>query len=230
MLRSADLLGAEGEVEWDLPDWWLGEREDDDDEIIGESLAGIEMPDTDVEIPGDDAGGGGSGPEAEEPGAGGNGPGPGAGGAGAGGGGPGDGDTVAVEANVGGGGPGDGDTSAGSGGSGGEDGDEGVHELDLPSKIGHFAFFLAEFSPVLVGKVVATREVEGRKDVQVHWYTPVNNNLRSSAASVAFGDYCNTRVGYAGDFVLVDAPGGALEACPRSRLGERGWGGGLVQT
>ena len=127
-----------------------------------------------------------------------------------------DGDTVAVEATVGGGGPGDGDTGAGSGGSGGEDGDEGVHELDLPSKIGHFAFFLAEFSPAgscWQGRLRLER-LKGRKDVQVHWYTPVKNNLRSSAASVAFGDYCNTRVGSAGDFVLVDAPGGRSKRVP----------------
>ena len=48
----------------------------------------------------------------------------------------------------------------------------------------------------------------------MHWYTPINNNLRSSAASVAFSDYCNTRVGYAGDFVLVDAPGARSKRVP----------------
>lgn len=112
----------------------------------------------------------------------------------------------------GGGGPGDGDSDGELDGSGGDG-------FDLESKIGHFALFLAESCPVLVGKVVAVREVEGRKDIQVHWYTPVNNTLRSNATSVPFAAYCNTRVAYAGDFVFEDASSGGR----RKRVPDQDW-------
>jgi len=96
----------------------------------------------------------------------------------------------------------------------GERGDGDGDELDLASMVGNFAFFLADSAPVLVGKVLDFREQDGEEEVQVHWYTPVNRSLRDNASTVAFDEYCNTRVAYAADYVFEEVSGVRAKRVP----------------
>ena len=84
----------------------------------------------------------------------------------------------------------------------------------MESKIGCFAFFLADSAPVLVGKVLAFRIVNGQREIRVHWFTPVNQNIRDSASTVPFDAYCNCRIAYAADFKLEPARDGRMRRVP----------------
>lgn len=189
MMRSVNLLGAHGEKDWDLPTCWLPcadegtEDEEPDSGPVGMDVSGdADSVVGSFEEDGDNAGVSNNDDSHNQD------------------------DDEAEE-----GGAEDGlvggmdDVEGGRGEE--EESDDEDEDIDLQEKIGHFAFFLAESCPVLVGKVVDVRELEGRKDVRVHWYTPVNTSLRGAAASVSFAEYCNTRVTFSADYIIEEAGG-----------------------
>ena len=61
---------------------------------------------------------------------------------------------------------------------------------------GHFAFFLADQAPFLVGQITDVRRAEGdgeereaQHEVRIHWWSPATARIRAAAASVSLDTY-----------------------------------------
>lgn len=210
MIKSISLLGAQGDLEWDLPVDWMVFHDDSESESDMDSddldSSDEEREDLDLgigsgndDLPSDFGESGSDDDDLQSD----------------------DTDRGSRDDDLQ-GKNGDGVRAQGGQGmeeSSGEESDEPDDLEELESMIGHFAFFLADECPVLVFKAQRVEERGGEMGYVGQWWTPAKSTLRGDAASVAFEDYCNTRVTFTPDFVLKPSSTGGRA----TRVPDVGW-------